>query len=224
MTDLKRILQACDHTLLDRCATKEDVLRLVDEGIKYGTASVCIPPCYVKVASEHAKGGVKICTVVGFPNGYSTKQVKAHEASLAVLDGADEIDTVINLGQVKAGRFSDVLDEINFIKSKINGKILKVIIETCLLSEDEKTELCKTVSLSDADFIKTSTGFSTGGATLEDVRLMARHIKNGKKIKASGGISSLEDAEALLNAGADRLGTSKIVKLAKSQLPDSNKY
>ena len=215
--NVKRILSSCDHTLLDRCATEADVERAVDEGIKYSTASVCIPPCYVKHARTYSNGKIKICTVIGFPNGYSATSAKVAEARSAKEDGADEIDMVVNLGWVRSGRFSDVLDEINAIKAEIGDKILKVIIETCLCTEEEKIALCETVSLSDADYIKTSTGFSTGGATLEDVRLLAKHIKNGKRIKAAGGISTLEDAEAFLGAGASRLGTSRIVKLVQNE-------
>lgn len=215
--DIKRILASCDHTLLDRCAAEADIERVVDEGIKYSTASVCIPPCYVKHAKSYSKGKISICTVIGFPNGYSAASAKVSEARIAAEDGADEIDMVINLGWVRSGRFSDVLAEINAVKAAIGEKILKVIIEACLLSEEEKIALCETVSLSDADYIKTSTGFSTGGATLEDVRLMAKHMKNGKRIKAAGGISTLEDAEAFLRAGASRLGTSRIVKLIQNE-------
>ena len=212
--DIKRILAACDHTLLDRCATKSDIERTVDEGIKYGTASVCIPPCYVKHAKEYSRGGVKICTVIGFPNGYSATSAKVAEAKIAAEDGADEIDMVINLGAVKEGLWDEVLAEINTVKAVIGDRILKVIIETCLCTEEEKIMLTKIVSASDADFIKTSTGFSTGGATVSDIRLMKSYVSGGTKIKAAGGISTLEDAEAMLDAGASRLGTSRIVKLA----------
>ncbi|MBR2466928.1 MAG: deoxyribose-phosphate aldolase [Clostridia bacterium] len=216
----RAILAACDHTLLDRCAGEADIARIVDEGIKYGTASVCIPPCYVKFAKAYSKGRIPICTVIGFPNGYSSTEAKVFEAGRAVLDGADEIDMVINLGKVKDGKFDAVLEEINAVKAAAGEKILKVIIETCCLTEGEKVELCKTVSESRADFIKTSTGFGTHGATLDDVKLMAKNMKNGKKIKAAGGISSLEDADAFLSAGAARLGTSRIVKLVKNEEAD----
>lgn len=215
--DIKRILSSCDHTLLDRGAKKEDIERMVDEGIKYFTASVCIPPCQVKHAKAYANGRVKICTVIGFPNGYSSTEVKVFEARAAVKDGADEIDMVINHGMVKAADFKGILDEINAIKSAIGEKILKVIIETCLLTQEEKIALCGVVSDSEADFIKTSTGFSSGGATLADIALLKKYMKNGKGIKAAGGISSLEDAEAFLNLGATRLGTSRIVNLIKNE-------
>ncbi len=216
----KAILAACDHTLLDRCAGEADIARVVDEGIKYGTASVCIPPCYVKFAKAYSNGLIPICTVIGFPNGYSSLEAKVFEARSAVLDGADEIDMVINLGAVKDGRFDAVLEEINAVKAASEKRILKVIIETCYLTEDEKIKLCEIVSESRADFIKTSTGFGTHGATLDDVRLMAKNMKNGKKIKAAGGISTLEDADAFLSAGASRLGTSRIVKLIKNEEAD----
>lgn len=214
------ILTACDHTLLDRCATEADIARTVDEGIKYATASVCIPPCYVKFAKSYSKGLIPICTVIGFPNGYSSTEVKVFEARSAVLDGAEEIDMVINLGAVKSGKLDAVLEEINAVKAAIGEKILKVIIETCYLTEQEKIKLCETVSESNADFIKTSTGFGTHGATLDDVKLMAENMKNGKMIKAAGGISSLDDADAFLSAGASRLGTSRIVKLVKNEQAD----
>jgi deoxyribose-phosphate aldolase len=217
---LEEILAACDHTVLDRCATQKDILEAVEDGIKYSTASVCIPPCFVKRASEYAKGRVAICTVIGFPNGYSSKEAKINEARCAALDGADEIDMVINLGDVKSGNFARIAEEINAIKSAIGDRILKVIIETCMLTDEEKTELCELVSESNADFIKTSTGFAGGGATLHDVELMAKNMTSGKRIKAAGGISSFEDAEAFLNAGASRLGTSRLVKLLKSGTAD----
>ncbi len=222
MPDIKKILSATDHTLLDRCAAWDDIKNAIDEGINYSAASVCIPPCYVKRAKGYAEGKIKICTVIGFPCGYSSAKAKAAEAEFAVLDGADEIDMVINLGMVKSGLFTAVLDEINIVKQACRGKILKVIIEACYLTEEEKIKMCEIVSLSDADFIKTSTGFGAGGATLEDVELMRRHMANGKKIKAAGGISSLRDAEAFLRAGAERLGTSRIVKLIKNE--EANGY
>ena len=215
--DIREILGRCDHTLLAVDATWEDVRGIVDDGIAFSTASVCIPPCYVKAAAEHARGRVAICTVIGFPNGYSDTEVKVAECRRAVLDGADEIDMVINVGLLKAGRQDAVLSEINAVKSAAGDRILKVIIETCLLTEEEKIAMCEIVSESDADYIKTSTGFSKWGATPEDVALMARYMKNGKKIKAAGGISSIADAERFIRLGADRLGTSKIVKLAKSE-------
>ena len=215
--DIKEILGRCDHTLLTVDATWEDIRAIVDDGIAYSTASVCIPPCYVKAAAEYAAGRVAVCTVIGFPCGYSDTEVKVAECRRAVLDGADEIDMVINVGYLKAGRHAEVLAEINAVKAAAGDKILKVIIETCLLTEEEKISACHIVSESEADYIKTSTGFSKWGATPEDVALMAEHMKNGKKIKAAGGIASLADAENFIRLGADRLGTSRIVKLAKSE-------
>lgn len=220
--EIKEILKRCDHTLLDRCATIADIFALIDDGIEFGVASVCIPPCYVKEAAEYAKGRIKICTVIGFPNGYSAKEVKVYEAKQAVADGADEIDTVINTCHMKDKRYGEILEELKEIKSAIGDKILKVIIETCLLTEEEKIKMCEIVSLSGADYIKTSTGFSVGGATREDIALMAEHIKKGVKIKAAGGIASLKDAEDFITLGADRLGTSKVVKLAKNEKPNTD--
>lgn len=217
MKALREILKFCDHTLLDRCATPDDIKRICDEGIKYSTASVCIPPCYVKLAKDYVKDALKICTVIGFPNGYNSTKVKIFETEKAVADGADEIDMVINLGAVKNADFDSVLHEINSVKKACDGRILKVIIEACFLTEEEKIKLCDVVSASDADYIKTSTGFGTHGATLADVDLMAKNMKNGKKIKAAGGISTLADADAFLNAGASRLGTSRLVKIAKGE-------
>ena len=219
--EISEILTKCDHTLLSQTATWEDIKNICDDGIKYHTASVCIPPCYVKMAKEYAKGKVKICTVIGFPNGYSETAIKAEEARLAVANGADEIDMVINVGYLKAGHDDMVLAEINEVKSKCDGRILKVIVETCFLTEEEKIRVCEIVSNSDADFIKTSTGFGTGGATKEDIRLFSAKMKNGKKIKAAGGISSIEDARTFIQLGADRLGTSKVVKILKSESDDS---
>lgn len=215
--EIKEILQKCDHTLLDRCAKKEDIFALIDDGIKFGVASVCIPPCYVKEAAAYAAGRVKICTVIGFPNGYSSKEVKVYEAKVAVRDGADEVDTVINTCHLKDKRCGEILEELKEIKGAIGDKILKVIIETCLLTEEEKIKMCEIVSKSGADFIKTSTGFSSGGATREDIALMSKHIEKDVKIKAAGGIASLKDAEDFIKLGADRLGTSKVVKLAKNE-------
>lgn len=214
--ELKEILSRVDHTLLSVTATWEEIRKICDDGIAYGTASVCIPACYVKKASEYAAGRVKICTVVGFPNGYSTSAAKAFETAQAVADGADEIDMVINVGALKDGLDGEVLSDIRAVRAACEGKILKVIIETCLLTEDEKIRMCRIVSESGADYIKTSTGFSTGGATREDVALFAKHVK-GIKIKAAGGIASIKDAEDFIALGADRLGTSRIVKLAKEQ-------
>ena len=215
--DINKILSATDHTLLSQDATIEEILKICDDGIKYNTASVCIPASFVKRASEYVCGKVKICTVIGFPNGYSTTKTKVFETADAVANGADEIDMVINIGMLKEKRYDDILNEINEIKEACNGKLLKVIIETCLLTNEEKIKMCEIVSESDADFIKTSTGFSKAGATFEDIILFKENIKNSKKIKAAGGISSLEDAEKFLSLGAERLGTSRIVKIVKKQ-------
>lgn len=213
--DIKEILGKCDHTLLAPDATFEQIKELIDEGIFFGVASCCIPPRYVSRAAEYAAGRVKICTVVGFPNGYNTLRVKVFETWNAVLNGADEIDMVINIGMLKEKRYKDIFDEITEIRKACEGKILKVIIETCLLSDKEKIQMCKIVSQTGADFIKTSTGFSKGGATAEDVRLMKENAENGLKVKAAGGIKSLKDAEDLILNGASRLGTSRIVKIVK---------
>ena len=215
--NVQEILSHVDHTLLKQESTWEDIRKIVDDGVKYKTASVCIPASFVKQAAEYAKGGVKICTVIGFPNGYSTTAAKCFEAADAVRNGADEVDMVINVGWLKDGRYEDLLNEINEIKKSCYGKLLKVIVETCLLTEDEKVKITEIVSASDADYIKTSTGFSTGGATFDDVKLFAEHVSNGTKIKAAGGISSIEDAEKFLALGAERLGTSRIVKIVKSE-------
>lgn len=214
--ELENILNKVDHTLLLQTATWDEIKSLCDDAIKFNTASVCIPPSYVKRAKDYVQDKLCICTVIGFPNGYNTTEVKCFETSNAVLNGADEIDMVINIGYIKDSRFDLVLDEINAVKSACNGKLLKVIIETCLLTEEEKIKLCKIVSDSNADYIKTSTGFSTGGATKEDIKLFADNIYGDLKIKAAGGISSLEDAENFVNIGASRLGTSRIVKIIKS--------
>lgn len=214
--DMKNILSRCDHTLLAQGATWDEIRALCDDGMKYACASVCIPASYVKRAAEYVDGKLPICTVIGFPNGYSTTSVKCFEAAQAVADGAEEVDMVINVGWVKDGKYDAVLDEINAIKASCSGKLLKVIIETCLLTEDEKIKLCEVVSASDADYIKTSTGFGGGGATREDVALMKAHMTNGKKIKAAGGIANLADAEEFIALGADRLGTSRVVKAVKA--------
>ena len=213
--ELKDILSKVDHTLLGQAATWKDIQGIIDDGIKYQTASVCIPASYVKQAAEYAKGRVKICTVIGFPNGYSTTAVKVFETADAIQNGADEIDMVINIGWLKDKRYEDLLNEIRDIKAACEDHILKVIIETCLLTEEEKIKMCEIVSASGADFIKTSTGFSTGGATKEDVALFAKHVAPHVKIKAAGGISSLQDAEDFVALGASRLGTSRIVKIVK---------
>lgn len=215
--ELKEILACVDHTMLTQTATISDIKTIIDDGIKYNTASVCIPASFVKYASEYAKEKVKICTVIGFPNGYSTTESKCFEASDAIAKGADEIDMVINIGHVKDGKYGEILDEIKDVKKACGEKILKVIIETCLLTDEEKIKMCEIVSLSGADYIKTSTGFSTGGATAHDIELFAKHVSSHVKIKAAGGISSLEDAEAFIKLGASRLGTSRIVKLIKNE-------
>lgn len=214
--EINEILSKCDHTLLSVSATAEDIKAICDDGIKYGTASVCIPPCYVKLAKEYVSGKLPICTVIGFPNGYASTEVKLFEAQRALADGADEIDMVINIGALKAKNYSYVLEEIKKLKAAAGEKILKVIIETCLLTEKEKIKMCEIVSESGADFIKTSTGFSNGGATLEDIALMKENVAPHLKIKAAGGISTLLDAENFIKAGASRLGTSRIVKIIKN--------
>ena len=214
--ELKEILAACDHTLLAQTSTWEQIKGICDDGMKYETASVCIPASFVKQAKEYVGERLAICTVIGFPNGYATTASKCFMASDAVDNGADEVDMVINIGWAKDGKWEDITSEIRDIKAHCGGKILKVIIETCLLTDEEKTQLCKCVSDSGADYIKTSTGFSKGGATFADVALFAKHVGSSVKIKAAGGISSLEDAEKFLELGADRLGTSRIVKIAKT--------
>lgn len=213
--DIKEILSKVDHTLLRPEATWNQIKNICDEGIKYNTASVCIPPSFVKQASEYVDGKIAICTVIGFPNGYNTTEVKCYEALSAVKDGASEIDMVINIGWVKEEKWGEIFNEINKVKDSCNGKLLKVIIETCLLTDKEIEKMSEIVSLSKADYIKTSTGFSTEGATLHSVKLFADNVFNNIKIKAAGGISSLEDAEKFIQLGADRLGTSRIVKIAK---------
>lgn len=213
---INEILSKCDHTLLAVDATWEQIKAVCDDGIKFKTASVCIPASFVKRAKSYVGGRLKICTVIGFPNGYSTCAAKCFEAADAVENGADEIDMVINVGMLKDGEYDRVLDEINAVKKSCDGRLLKVIIEACLLTDAEKIKMCEIVSASEADFIKTSTGFSTGGATFGDIKLFNEHITNGKRIKAAGGISSLADAEKFVELGADRLGTSRIVKIAKA--------
>ena len=214
--ELKEILAKCDHTLLAQTATWEQIRGICDDGMKYQTASVCIPASYVKQAKEYVGEKLPICTVIGFPNGYDTTAAKCFMASDAVDNGADEVDMVINIGWVKDGKFDAVTREIAAVKAACKGRLLKVIIETCLLTDEEKIALCKCVSDSGADYIKTSTGFSTAGATFHDVELFAAHVAPHVKIKAAGGISSLEDAEKFIELGASRLGTSRIVKLAKA--------
>lgn len=213
--ELKEILAKCDHTLLSQTATWEDIKAVCDDGIRYQTASVCIPAAFVKQAKEYVGEKLTICTVIGFPNGYSTTAAKCFEATDAVENGAEEIDMVINIGWAKEGRFDAIRDEIAAVKAACKGRLLKVIIETCLLTDEEKIALCKAVSDSGADYIKTSTGFSTAGATFHDVELFARYVAPHVKIKAAGGIASLEDAEKFIELGASRLGTSRIVKIAK---------
>ena len=214
--ELQEILSKCDHTLLAQTATWQEIRSICDDGMKYHTASVCIPASFVKQAREYVGDRLPICTVIGFPNGYATTAYKCFMASDAVDNGADEVDMVINIGWAKEGRFDDIRDEISSVKKACHGKLLKVIIETCLLTDEEKIALCRAVSNSGADYIKTSTGFSTSGATFHDVELFAEHVAPHVKIKAAGGISSLEDAEKFIALGASRLGTSRIVKLAKA--------
>ena len=215
--DIKEILSKCDHTLLSQTATWEQIKAICDDGMTYGTASVCIPASYVKQAKEYVGDRLAICTVIGFPNGYSTTAAKCFETADAVANGADEIDMVINIGWLKDKRYVDLLNEIKAIKAACNGKLLKVIIETCLLTDEEKIKMCESVSASGAEYIKTSTGFSTAGATKEDVALFAAHVAPHLKIKAAGGIASIQDAEDFINLGASRLGTSRIVKIVKAE-------
>ena len=217
--DVKEILARCDHTLLKQESTWAQIKEVCDDGLKYGCASVCIPAAYVKQANDYVGNDLKICTVIGFPNGYSTTEVKVFETEDAIRNGADEIDMVINIGWVKDCRWNDLLEEIRSIKASCQGRILKVIVEACLLTQEEKIKLCEIVTESGADYIKTSTGFSTGGATREDVALFKAHIGPDVKVKAAGGIRTLQDAEDFINLGADRLGTSAIVKLVKGQTP-----
>lgn len=213
--DRKEILKTVDHTLLTQTATWEEIRGILDDGIKYQTASACIPAAYVKQAAEYVEGRLPICTVIGFPNGYSTTAVKVFETKDAIANGAEEIDMVVNIGWVKDGKYQEIEDEIQQIHEACDGKILKVIIETCLLTEEEKIRMCETVTSAGAEFIKTSTGFSTAGATFADVELMRKHVGKEVKVKAAGGIASLEDAEKFIALGADRLGTSRIVKIIK---------
>ncbi len=215
--DIQKILSICDHTLLLQPSTWDEIRALCDDAIKYGTASVCIPPCYVRKAKEYVGDRMKICTVIGFPNGNTTTAVKVFETTDAIANGADEIDMVINIGLLRAGKDKKVRKEIEAIKKACRGRILKVIIETCLLTEDEKIRMCKIVTEAGADFIKTATGFSTAGATFDDVALFAAHVGPNVKIKAAGGISSIADAEKFMELGASRLGTSRIVKIVKAE-------
>lgn len=214
---IEEILAVCDHTLLLQTSTWEEIRGICDDAMKYHTASVCIPPCYVRQAADYMQGRIPVCTVIGFPNGNHTTACKVFETKDAVANGADEIDMVINVGMLKAGDYEYVLNEIREIRDVCQGKILKVIIETCLLTDEEKIKMCEIVTASGADFIKTSTGFSTAGATFADIELFAQHIGEGVRMKAAGGISSIADAEKFMDLGASRLGTSRIVKLVKAQ-------
>lgn len=215
--EVENILKIVDHTLLLQTSTWEEIKQICDDAMKYGTASVCIPPCYVKQAAEYMGDKMTVCTVIGFPNGNCTTATKVFETKDAIANGAKEIDMVINVGQLKAKNYDYVLNEIKEIKAACGDKILKVIIETCLLTDEEKIKMCEIVTESGADFIKTSTGFSTAGATFDDVELFAKHVGKNVKIKAAGGISSLVDAEKFMELGAERLGTSRIVKIVKNQ-------
>jgi deoxyribose-phosphate aldolase len=215
--DKKLIFEKVDHTLLTQTATWEEIKQICDDAITYGVASVCIPPSYVKQVKEYVKDKMAVCTVIGFPNGYNTTAVKVFETKDAINSGADEIDMVINLGLLKDKKYDLILEEIKQLKAACGNHILKVIIETCLLTDEEKIKMCEIVTLAGADFIKTSTGFSKSGATFEDVALFAKHVGKGVRIKAAGGISSFDDAERFIELGASRLGTSRIVKLAKNQ-------
>lgn len=211
------IMKYVDHTLLAQNATWNDIKQLCDDGIKYSCASVCVPPSFVAKAKEYIGDRIKVCTVIGFPNGYSTTSVKAFETEEAVACGADEIDMVINMGQLKERNYDAVLSEINTVKQACQGRLLKVIIETCLLTDEEKIKMCEIINMSDADFIKTSTGFSTNGATFDDIKLFSEYINEKKQIKAAGGIKSFDDAERFIALGATRLGTSRLVKLLNNE-------
>ena len=211
------ILKHVDHTLLLQGATWEEIRQICGDGVKYQTASVCIPPSYIKQAREYVQGKVAICTVIGFPNGYMTTATKAFETKDALENGADEIDMVINIGWLKDKKYDAIENEIRTLKEVCGEKVLKVIIETCLLTDEEKIKMCEIVTRAGANYIKTSTGFSTGGATFADIELFAKHVGEGVKIKAAGGISSMDDAEKFLELGADRLGTSRIIKLIKKE-------
>ena len=215
--DRSELLRHVDHTLLRPDATAAEIKQLCDEALKYQTASVCVPPSFVGTCARYLNGRVKVCTVIGFPNGYNSLQIKVLETAEAIKNGADEIDMVINVGYVKDGQWGLVMDEILAVKKECRGKVLKVIIETCLLTDKEKERLCRMVIQAKVDYIKTSTGFSTGGATREDVALLVEHTRGLVKVKAAGGISTLQDAEDFLALGADRLGTSKVVKLIQAE-------
>lgn len=215
--EVKDILKHVDHTLLTQTATWEEIKQICNDAIKYGTASVCIPPSYVKQVKEYVQDKMAVCTVIGFPNGYMTTKTKEFETKDALANGADEIDMVINIGWAKDGKFDLIEDEIRTLKAACGEKILKVIIETCLLTEEEKVKMCHAVTNAGADYIKTSTGFSKAGATFADIKLFSENIGTGVKMKAAGGISSMDDAEKFLELGADRLGTSRIIKLVKNE-------
>ena len=215
--ELEEILKKVDHTLLSQTASLEEIKQICDDGIKYDTASVCIPASFVKQVKDYVGDRIKICTVIGFPNGYSTTAVKVFETQDAIDNGADEIDMVINIGWLKDKRYDDITNEIKAIKEACGKKLLKVIIETCLLSDDEKIKMCEIVTASGADYIKTSTGFSTAGATFDDIKLFKEHVGEQVKIKAAGGIKSIDDAIKFIELGADRLGTSRLVKIAKEK-------
>ena len=215
--EIKEILTHVDHTLLKQEATWEQIKKICDDGIKFNTASICIPPSYVKECADYCQGKISVCTVIGFPNGYNTTACKVFEAADAVENGADEIDMVINIGWLKDKRYDLIENEIREIKKACNGKILKVIIETCLLTDEEKIKMCSIVTDAGADFIKTSTGFSTAGATFDDIKLFSKNIGGNVKMKAAGGIASIDDAEKFLSLGAERLGTSRVVSIAKSE-------
>ncbi len=212
----REILKKVDHTLLVQTATWEDIRQICDDGLRYSTASVCIPPCYVAAATEYVQGRLPICTVIGFPNGNHTTESKIYEAKNAIANGASELDMVINIGALKAKNYTYVQNEIEKLKEICNNKVLKVIVETCLLDEEEKIKMCEIVTQAKADYIKTSTGFSTGGATFDDIALFAKYVGPDVKIKAAGGISSFDDAEKFISLGASRLGTSRLVKIEKS--------
>ncbi len=222
--NIQDILSKCDHTLLGQTATWNDIKAICDDGMKYHTASVCIPPSFVKRAKDYVGDNLAICTVIGFPNGYNTTAAKVFETKDALLNGADEIDMVINIGELKAGNHDYVLDEIKALKEVCGDKILKVIIETCLLSDEEKVVMCDLVTRAGADFIKTSTGFSTAGATFKDIKLFSEHIGEGVRMKAAGGISTLDDAQEFVRLGAERLGTSRVVKIVKNQSVPEGTY
>lgn len=222
--DKKEILKYVDHTLLTQTAAWEEIRQILDDAIKYETASACIPASYVKQAAEYVEGKLPICTVIGFPNGYSTTAVKVFETKDAVANGASEIDMVINIGNLKDGKYEEIEEEIRQIHQACGGRILKVIIETCLLAEDEKIKMCEIVTKAGAEYIKTSTGFSTGGATFADVELMRKHVGKEVKVKAAGGISSFDDAEEFIRLGAERLGTSRLVKIMKNSPDAGNGY